>query len=228
MGTRSMNVLAIKSTVEIPKGVKIYLDNGDVRVTAEGMMWTWETNISPFHARSAVFDLAEEVAILGWVLTLPAADFLMIRVGDDGGKKGTWEDHPFKDFSSFIEFEQSYEAAFDLPAPLSDKQVADNATSLSNVQLTQSMLLNVPQLFADSAFVAWLNNGKPKMTWHAGGTPTEWSDVIVMVDPSLTGEGTDSDMPEYAWDLILQACRAHATQGSGYHIMVRLTNMVVA
>lgn len=72
----------------------------------------------------------------------------------------------------------------------------------------------------------WLNNGQPKFTWHAIGKPvSEWSDVVVLVDPSLNGEGADSDMPQHIWDAIVRACRERFAPGGFTHIMVRLTNV---
>ena len=72
----------------------------------------------------------------------------------------------------------------------------------------QSLRLNAPEFFADAEFVAWLNNGQHKFTWHTEGSPDEWSDVIVLVDPGLTGEGSDSDMPAHIWNQIIEACKA--------------------
>jgi len=78
--------------------------------------------------------------------------------------------------------------------------------------------------------MAWLNNGKPKFTWHTLGNSVadEYSDVVVCVDPSLSGEGTDSDMPEYIWNKIVEACRQVLGATSGeYHYLVKLTNLAV-
>lgn len=89
-----------------------------------------------------------------------------------------------------------------------------------------ALVINTPHFFKDPAFLAWLNNGERKFTWHQGGAPSEWSDVVVLVDPSLNGEGSDSDMPEAVWEAIMAACRKVFTPGSSEgHIMVRLTNL---
>ncbi len=91
-----------------------------------------------------------------------------------------------------------------------------------------SLKINAPEFFQDAAFQKWLNNRQPKMTWHQGGVPTEWSDTVVMVDPSFTGEGTDADMPEHIWDKIVTQCRNHFSQTAAHnrnHVMVRLTNV---
>ncbi|WIW90476.1 hypothetical protein K3M67_20915 (plasmid) [Sphingobium sp. V4] len=66
-----------------------------------------------------------------------------------------------------------------------------------------------------------------QITWHCWGEPVEWSDVIVMVDSSLSGEGSNADTPAPIWERILDACRTHLGpgQGSSPHYMVRLTNL---
>lgn len=89
------------------------------------------------------------------------------------------------------------------------------------------LVLNAPHLFKDPAFVAWLNGPAPKFTWHkAGDEPHEWSDVVVLVDPSFNGEGADSDMPEHCWNEIVETCRLLVTlRHPKQHVMVRLTNL---
>lgn len=92
-----------------------------------------------------------------------------------------------------------------------------------------SLRLNVPEFFADEDFMAWLNNGIPKFTWHQGGEEAnEYSDVIVLVDPSLNGEGSGTDMPEDFWSEIVSECRTHYGDLIGVNfeaITVRLTNL---
>lgn len=91
--------------------------------------------------------------------------------------------------------------------------------------LCPAMILNAPEVFADPAFVEWLNGKDPKFTWHTGGQPTEWSDVTVLVEPSLNGEGSDSEMPEHIWNAIVDKCREVFKPSRNAHIMVRLTNL---
>lgn len=91
-----------------------------------------------------------------------------------------------------------------------------------------SLRLNAPHIFQDAAFISWLNNGKRKFTWHQGGQPADYSDVVVLVAPDLQGEGSDSDMPAHIWQQIVAACREHL--GTRVHladevITVRLTNL---
>jgi hypothetical protein len=95
------------------------------------------------------------------------------------------------------------------------------------IEKSQSLLVNAPEFFEDEAFRAWLNDsGKRKFTWHQSGTPDEWADTVVLVDPGLSGEGADSDMPEHIWDQIVSICRSNfEPTRSVPHIMVRLTNV---
>lgn len=94
------------------------------------------------------------------------------------------------------------------------------------VQHCSSLVINAPQFFQDPEFRAWLNNSDAKFTWHRGGVPGDWSDVVVLVDPGLGGEGADSDMPEHIWTQIVDACKAaFAPARNVPHIMVRLTNL---
>lgn len=88
--------------------------------------------------------------------------------------------------------------------------------------------MNVPEWFEHPDFMAWLNRDKNSlMTWHTKGeAPNEWSDIIVFVDPSLGGEGSeDGTMPDKYWDLIVSACRSNFKPGTGLHVIVRLTNL---
>lgn len=96
-----------------------------------------------------------------------------------------------------------------------------------DAQPCRGLVLNVPDFFADPDFRRWLENDTPKFTWHREGAIDEWSDVIVLVDPQLNGEGSESDMPEVFWDRIVAACRLHLGTGPGLqpHYMVRLTNL---
>ena len=91
-----------------------------------------------------------------------------------------------------------------------------------------SLTIHCPNVFQIPEFVEWLNNGSPKMTWHQGGKPAEFSDVVVRVEPSLNGEGSDSDMPTAVWDFIVQECRNAfygAIQPGMPHIQVCLVNV---
>lgn len=98
-----------------------------------------------------------------------------------------------------------------------------------DAQLCRGLVLNVPEFFADAGFRHSLENDIPKFTWHRGSEIDEWSDVVVLVDPGLTGEGSDTDMPAPVWDRIIDLCRMHLgpDQGQQSHYMVRLTNLAV-
>lgn len=95
-----------------------------------------------------------------------------------------------------------------------------------DIQHCRGIVINSPEYFADPAFREWLANGQPKFTWFTGQID-EWSDVIVLVDTSLSGEGSDSDMPEPIWNQIVAACAEHLgpDRGDVCHYMVRLTNL---
>lgn len=95
-----------------------------------------------------------------------------------------------------------------------------------DITLCRGMVINAADIFADPAFQRWLMNGERKFTWHDGQVIDDWSDVVVLVDPSLSGEGSDSDMPAPIWDRIVEACRAYlgADRGGASHYVVRLTN----
>lgn len=94
------------------------------------------------------------------------------------------------------------------------------------ISVSPGLRLNAPEFYQDPDFIAWLNSKGPKFTWHQGGQPTEWSDIVVLVDPSLNGEGSDSDMPEAVWSRIIEACRQRLGPGrSSDHYTVRITNI---
>lgn len=88
---------------------------------------------------------------------------------------------------------------------------------------TRSLRLHCPEIFEDPAFVEWLNADEPKATWHTSGLPGEFSDVFVLVDPSLNGEGSDSDMPEHIWSLLMEQCRKTFHPDNDCHIVVWLS-----
>lgn len=50
-----------------------------------------------------------------------------------------------------------------------------------------------------------------------------YSDCFVGVDPAFNGEGTDSDMPEKYWDVIVEEARKVARGHNGLHVMVWLS-----
>lgn len=94
------------------------------------------------------------------------------------------------------------------------------AVSISGIKLS------VPDLFADPGFKDYVNNSSI-MTWHKKGTdidPDDLADVAVFVDPSMTGEGTESDMPY--WKAIVDKLKAVVGTGpyTGNHFVVILTN----
>ena len=93
-----------------------------------------------------------------------------------------------------------------------------------SAQSCSGLVIHAPGCFQDTDFQAWLRNGDPKFTWYRGGPVDKWSDVVVLVDPSLNGEGSDADMPPHIWQQIIQTCREHIEPNEHRcHIMVRLT-----
>ncbi|KVP98151.1 hypothetical protein WJ96_06150 [Burkholderia ubonensis] len=113
---RSMNALVVlHHHMRIPEAVQPYLADAMVGRTAKGALWVWETNISPLFARHGVTDLNEEVAILGWLLTLPREDFKLIRSGEELGELGDLDlkgfSNPFRTTRECQEMVLAYEHA---------------------------------------------------------------------------------------------------------------------
>jgi|GEM_PF-6443349 len=93
---------------------------------------------------------------------------------------------------------------------------------------TSSLMLSIycPELFARDDFCAWLNGKDAKMTWHTSGeTPGECSDVVVFVDPGMTGEGSDEQLMPGWQEMFEQVKRVVSAGQYETHIAVRLLNM---
>lgn len=105
------------------------------------------------------------------------------------------------------------------PIPLTDG--VELAGGFAGIQI------NAPAYFDDPGFLKWLNDPQTNvMTWHTqGGDTSDFSDVVVMVDPSLCGDGTDSDMPEAIWDAVVTYTRTFVGEGQSRHIPVWITNL---
>lgn len=98
MGTRSNNALIVRKNHTVPAAVREFFDVAVYVQHPDAHLWVWETNLAPLHARHGVRDLEEEVAILGWMLSLPERDYKFVRCGEvDLGERGAWVDHPFKE-----------------------------------------------------------------------------------------------------------------------------------
>jgi hypothetical protein len=83
--------------------------------------------------------------------------------------------------------------------------------------------VNMPELFADSDFMDWLNSGKSRVaTWHEiGACPDDYSDVFMTYDH---GEGSDAEeMPRHCWEAIVGAVSAAGLE-NGY-LVVWITNL---
>jgi hypothetical protein len=95
--------------------------------------------------------------------------------------------------------------------------------------------INAPEFFQRKDFIEYVENNTV-FTWHESGTePGEWSDVAIMVEPILSGEGDSSDMPEDIWDTIMEALKQKfGVNGSKVppfarqrHIIVRISNLEI-
>ena len=82
----------------------------------------------------------------------------------------------------------------------------------------EAVTLNLPELFEDEKFRAYLNDPATKIaTWHDRGTePGEYSDIFVTYD---NGEGSNSDMP--GWTLVCDLMRENGYDAA----LVHLTNL---
>lgn len=103
--------------------------------------------------------------------------------------------------------------------------IINEIQSVTHMSFT-GVKLSVPELFQDSDFQDYVNNTNV-MTWHDKKGPIQeddWADVVVFVDPSMTGEGSNSDMPY--WDEIYAKVEAIVGPNprSETHIAVVLTN----
>ncbi|HGM8087215.1 TPA: hypothetical protein ACKP9S_003586 [Pseudomonas aeruginosa] len=108
----------------------------------------------------------------------------------------------------------------------------NQAIMASEAQPLTGIKLTVPELFADPGFQEYVNNSSV-MTWHDKKgpiNPDDMADVVVFVDPSLTGEGTDSDMPY--WDVIVEKLKIALGKNTFLwraqlreHLVVVLTNV---
>lgn len=95
------------------------------------------------------------------------------------------------------------------------------------------LTMNAPEFFSRKDFIEYVENN-PVFTWHQrGDEPGEYSDVIVLVEPCLNGEGSESDMPEDIWTAILDTLKSQfGEEGEGIpaqfrnmHMAVRITNL---
>lgn len=93
---------------------------------------------------------------------------------------------------------------------------------------TDCLVINAPALFRRADFRAWLTDtAAPKFTWHPAhrAEPDQYSDVVVLVEPCLNGEGDQQGaMP--GWDALVEHLRSLTLPlRHEAHLMVRLTNL---
>lgn len=96
------------------------------------------------------------------------------------------------------------------------------------VRFGPAVVISAPHWFHDPEFRQYLveKTGQGLATWHLAKDvePGEFSDVFVGVDPSFSGEGTDSDMPEHIWDQIVDVVRSNPLPNPhGNHIIVQIS-----
>lgn len=86
---------------------------------------------------------------------------------------------------------------------------------------TKSLRLNVPELYQNSAFVAYLNDTRNTLaTWHSRpDVPGEFSDCFVTYDH---GGGSNSDMPR--WDHLCELVE-QAFGTTQVYALLHLTNL---
>ena len=87
--------------------------------------------------------------------------------------------------------------------------------------------INARAWFDDPEFIEAISQ-PGIMTWHTPGTELgEFSDVILFLDPSLNGEGTDQgNLPDAIWDAIVLSCRDVVRPSeTTSHVIARIMNM---
>lgn len=75
-------------------------------------------------------------------------------------------------------------------------------------------------------FCRWLERAGQVASWADASAPPDeqdFPDLFVGVDPSLTGEGTDSDMPQAYWSQVVDAAAQAGPNPDRLHIIVRIS-----
>lgn len=100
-----------------------------------------------------------------------------------------------------------------------------NDALITESSLEPSVMIRV-NWFKQPDFLAWANAARLRglASWgHDGHSIDGYPDIFIAVDPSLNGEGSDSDMPEHYWEAVMAAVRQHVRpQATKEHIVVRL------
>lgn len=68
---------------------------------------------------------------------------------------------------------------------------APSITSLPAPGLTKVF----PEVFDEPEFLRWLERWPEKFTWKSCVDSSQYTDVIVLVHPALTGVGSEGSMP---------------------------------
>lgn len=108
-----------------------------------------------------------------------------------------------------------------------NNSAVDQAIMASEARFIFGIKLVVPELFADPGFQDFVNSSQV-MTWHNKKgpiDPDDLADVVVFVDPSLSGEGTDSDMPY--WSAVVEKLKTALSERHGCVQTVLREHLVV-
>lgn len=105
---------------------------------------------------------------------------------------------------------------------LSEKLGVTRATVGAMVQM------QVPWFDAEAhpEFVSWADKARKERglaSWCAPGVShggNDFPDIFVGVDPSMSGEGTDSDMPDEYWRAVVDVAAQARHLANGRHIIV--------
>ena len=91
---------------------------------------------------------------------------------------------------------------------------------------SSALTIEVTEWFEDPDFQRWLVSSEPKhTTWQPGQPISDDTEVMLLVCPSLNGNGTGdvgSLFPQKYWDQLVTICRDMGLYGECTHIHVRL------
>lgn len=97
----------------------------------------------------------------------------------------------------------------------------DSDTRYRMLRVGAYLSINMPDMFADEEFIDYLNDPDNVLaTWHHKGdpNPAETSDCFIQYD---NGEGSNSDIDEKWWNLIVKICEEQGFT----HGILHITNL---
>lgn len=123
MGTRSMNYLVLASHLWRPAAVSAVIGER-VGSTHLASLFIFESNFTPMWARDTkgdhcTFDLEQEVELQKYLGTIQAADFRLVRAGEEFGSRGEWIDHPFIADHRVVHLQREFSAGISQPSEVS-------------------------------------------------------------------------------------------------------------